>query len=153
MTMQWNDRDVAQGFMGQASQGNQGFRPQRMQTTMPRSQTPGDANNNGIPDREELSIKVSRPARNGMALSRPNNMPVTTPVQPQPNGPQRALPTNVQAYFPAGLDVNNFRQFMQTPAGQEHMRSIIDKVRGSMTPAGQKPRGIFDRLMRQFGGQ
>lgn len=129
MTMGYNDRQVAQNFAQSAT-----------------GRSSSDRNNNGIPDREEISIKVSRPASKRPAAG--NQMPVQRPVQSAPN--PRSNPTSVSAYFPEGLDVNNFRQFMNTPAGKEHMRQVIEKVRTSMTPQGQQPRGIFDRLLKQF---
>src|SRR5688500_3590774 len=134
MAMQWNDQQVAKNFMG--------GRPQQAQPNN------GDRNNNGIPDREEISLKISRPAKrqaNPQQGQMPGQPPIaTTPVE-RPN-----TPNNVMAYFPEGLDTSNFRQFMQTPAGQEHMRQIIDRVRNSMTPQGQQPRRIFDRIMANF---
>lgn len=70
----------------------------------------GDKNANGVPDREEMTLKISRPAGQGMRT------PQTQPGQPVGN------------LIPQGVDVRNLGQFLRTPAGRDSIRQLIDQI-------------------------
>lgn len=108
-----NMRRMAEDFSGVMNTGQ-------------RNSSGGDANRNGVPDREEMTLKVSRPAN--------RNTPTAQPVN--------------QPFAPTGLNTGNMQNFLRTPAGGEMMRRIVGRVNPNAMPQGLSADRIMSILSR-----
>lgn len=90
-----------------------------------------DKNNNGVPDKEEMTLKISRPV-----------------PQQMPQLPNKSPDATIQPFMPNGMNMGNMGQFLKTPAGGEMVRRIVGRLNPDNNPMGISMDNIFKLIQK-----